>query len=328
MQCGGANDTCIFIGSGGKTYCGKACSGAGDCPSGYDCSPQPVLSIDFASSRQCVPTSQSCTGTSTQCKDDQYEENDTLADVKTKSGLPAGSYSLKSCPGPIFDDEDWYPIDISSETQVSATLNGGTASNLDLFLKDSAGAVIASSTTNGSSESVSACLTPGRYYFHVWAWSQAENSYTLSWSKGGSCNAACVDDSFENDDQISQARQVDLNSGTYKQSGNQICSMDDDWYEVQMFSGETLYSTIKFTQTSYSEDLDLYIYDSTGKQLNDCTELDPFGCDSANGQSSTSNEKMTWPITQSGLYYVVVHGWDGAENSYDVCIDYNASGCP
>ncbi len=221
VQCGGANDTCIFIGSGGKTYCGKACSSSAECPSGYDCSPSPVLSIDFDSSRQCVPSSQSCTGATTQCKDDQYEENDTLLDVKTAPGLPAGSYNLKSCPGPIFDDEDWYPIDISSETQVSATLAGGSASNLDLFLKDSTGTKIASSTTNGSNESITACLAPGRYYFHVWAWSQAENSYSLTWSKGGSCNAACVDDGYENDDQLSQARKVDLNSGTYKQSGNQ-----------------------------------------------------------------------------------------------------------
>jgi hypothetical protein len=100
-----------------------------------------------------------------------------------------------------------------------------------------------------------------------------------------------------------------------------------------MFSGETLHATLKFNQTKTTEDLDLYLYDSPTHQLTQCTEADPFTCDPTNGQSGSSNEKLTWSITKSGVYYVVVHGWEGSSNKYDICIDYTSStkstnGCP
>lgn len=321
VQCGGADDTCIFIGAGSNTYCGKKCSSNADCPSGYSCSPSEVLSIDFESSRQCIPDSQTC-GSTAQCVDDQYEENDTLNAVKTKTALSPGSYDVKSCPGPIFDDEDWYPIDLGADAQVTASISGTSASDLDLFLKDSTGKVVASSAKSGSNESLttSQCLSPGRYYLHVYAWSQAENPYTLTWSKP-SCSGSCQDDSYEDDDNASQARPVDLNGGKFTSTTNAICAYDDDWYEVQMYSGEKIVSTLTFTQTGFEDEIDIYVYDSAGKNLTPC-------CDPNNGQSSTSNEKIVYTIPTSGKYFVVVKGWAGSENLYDICIDYETTSHP
>ncbi len=96
---------------------------------------------------------------------------------------------------------------------------------------------------------------------------------------------------------------------------------------------ETIKATLKFTQTKASEDLDLYLYDPAGVQLTKCTEADPWECDSSNGQSSTSNENLSYKIPATGDYFVVVHGWEGAQNKYDICIDYTStskttSGCP
>ncbi len=331
VQCGASGDSCLYIGS--QSYCGAACSSDNECPTSHICSASPVLSVNGALSRQCVPLSGVCGTPVGQCKDDQYEENDTLADVKTKPGLPAGTYSLKSCPGAVFDDEDWYPIDISSQSTVTATLSGGSSSNLDLFLKDSTGLVVTNSAKPGSQESVTACLSPGRYYFHVWAWSKAENDYTLTWSKQSGCTASCVDDTNEDDDADFEARNADVGSGAYKSSSQKICAWDDDWFAVDMFSGETIKATLKFTQSKSSEDLDLYLYDSSGFQLTYCTESDPLSCDPSNGASGTSNENLSWSISSSGTYYVVVHGWEGSQNSYDICIDYTSSsktsnGCP
>ncbi len=191
----------------------------------HECSTAPVLSVSGKSAKQCIPSSGKCGGSTTQCTDDSHEDNDTLTQVKTKPGLPAGTYQLKSCPGAPFDDEDWYPIDIASESTVTATLSGGASSNLDLMLKDSTGKVVVSSAKPGSQESVTSCLTPGRYYFHVWAWSKAENSYSLTWSKQNGCTAQCVDDSSDtggkNDDNKSQARDADITSGPYKSA---MCS--------------------------------------------------------------------------------------------------------
>ena len=321
VQCGGADDLCIFVGTGSNTYCGKKCSSNGDCPSGYSCSPNAVLSIDWESGRQCVPDSQSCTQTS-QCTDDQYEDNDTLTQAKNKSALPAGNYSMKSCPGAIFDDEDWYKITISGDATVSASISGGSSSDLDLFLKDSTGKVVASSAKNGSSESLttSQCLMPGTYYLHVYAWSSAENSYSLTWSQQ-SCAGSCQDDSEEDDDNATQATQVDLNGGKYVSTTRAICAYDEDWHRVQMFAGEKIVSTLTFSQSSSQEEVDLYIYDPSGVNLTPC-------CDPNNGQSSTSNEKIVYSIPTSGEYFVVVKGWAGSENLYDICIDYETTSHP
>jgi hypothetical protein len=321
VQCGDADDHCIYIGAGSNTFCGQGCTSSSQCPSGYTCSSSPVLSVDFASAKQCVPQSQTC-GSTTQCVDDQYEDNDTLTIAKGKSALPTGTHNLKSCPGPVFDDEDWYKIDITSNQQVTASISGGSASDLDLFLKDSTGKVLASSAKSGSNESLTtaSCLSPGTYYLHVYAWSQAENPYTLTWSKQ-SCSVSCQDDSYEEDDNQAEARPVNLNSGPYTAVSNQICAYDDDWYEMQMYAGESIVATVDFIQTSFDEEVDVYVYNSAGVNLTPC-------CNPNNGQSSDSDEELTYPITQSGTYYVVVKGWAGSENSYGICIDYDTASHP
>jgi hypothetical protein len=334
-QCGGDKDNCIYV--AGDKVCGLYCFDDFDCPLSHKCSASPLNSVGGKKEKQCVPTSGKCGGSTAVCTDDTHEDNDNLTQVKTKSGLAAGSYQLKSCPGPVFDDEDWYPIDITAESTVTATLTGGSSSNLDLMLKDSAGKVIVSSAKPTSQETLTSCLTPGRYYFHVWAWEKAENSYTLTWSKKSGCTAQCVDDSSDtggkNDDNKSQARDADVGGGPYKSAAQQICSMDDDWFKVFMVKDETVKATLKFTQSKASEDLDLYLYDPAGVQLTKCTEADPWECDSSNGQSSTSNENLSYKIPTTGDYYVVVHGWEGAQNKYDICIDYvstskTTNGCP
>ena len=90
---------------------------------------------------------------------------------------------------------------------------------------------------------------------------------------------------------------------------------------------ETAHATLSFTQTSSTEDLDLYIYHD-GVNLTGCSEATPASCDANNGASSHSNEALTWPISVTGTYYLVVHGWSDSENSYDLCIGLQGSDCP
>jgi hypothetical protein len=161
----------------------------------------------------------------------------------------------------------------------------------------------------------------------------ARQCVPLSGKCGTVTPVGCTDDSNEEDDFSFEARTADLNAGAYKSNGQEICAWDDDWYAVELYSGETVRATLKFTQTYATQDLDLYLYDPSGSQLTVCTESDPLSCDPANGQSGNSNENLSWNISTQGTYYVVVHGWDGAENGYDICIDYTSSskssnGCP
>jgi hypothetical protein len=137
----------------------------------------------------------------------------------------------------------------------------------------------------------------------------------------------CVDDSFEDDDSSASANLVDLNVGTYTAESRSICSLDDDWYEVYMYNGETLYASLDFTQLAADEDIDILVY-KDGVHLTGCSEQESWLCDPSNGQSGSANESLAWPIVETGTYNIVVRGWAGSENVYDICVGLNSSSCP
>ncbi len=330
LQCGAAADTCFIVGT--KSYCGKSCTGPSGCPTDYDCSE--VTSVDNVKSKQCVPKSQSCTGGSGgTCTDDKYEENDSRSAVATATPLAAGTYQLQSCSDPYWDD-DYFPIEITSATKIKVSLaSSASGSNLDVLLFDKDGKETAASEGSTSNESFEVCLTdPGRYYIAVWEQLQANAPYTLTWSKEGSCSV-CTEDSLEDNDKIADATLASIASNPYKNTNLQICSMDDDMFRVFLLKDETVHVTLKFNQGKTSEDLDLYFQDKDAKSLVGCDEFDLFSCDPLNGQSSTSNENMDYKVPATGQYYIGVRGWEGAENSYELCVDYTSSskttnGCP
>lgn len=55
-DCGGPDDRCVAL-TGGNSICGKACTGASDCPSGYSCT-----RVDSRSGEQCIPLAGECSG--------------------------------------------------------------------------------------------------------------------------------------------------------------------------------------------------------------------------------------------------------------------------
>jgi hypothetical protein len=327
-QCGVAGDLCVFL--GGDHHCFTACVDSNQCPSGYYCSFSELSSIDNALGRQCIPNDYMCDGGGGGCVDDGFEENDTRTVASGNATLMPGTHpGLKSCPDGNGDDEDYYRLDVSSDAIVALSISGGSTTDLDLALYDSTGTLVDKSDSLSSNESLSQCLTPGIYYARVYGWGSAENSYTLTYGQTPSnCGFSnCSDDGNEDDDNAQLARLVDLNNGVYQSTTNAICGWDDDWFEVQMFNGETLYSTLTFQQNNNAEDLDIYVY-RNGTNLTGCDEQTPQNCDPNNGQSVSSDESLQWPISQSDTYYVVVHGWNGAENLYDICIGLGPNDCP
>lgn len=330
VQCGGPGDNCLRMGSEGKSYCFKACSSDTECPAGYYCSITMMTSVDGASARQCIPETYRCSTQTTplSCTDDAYEENDTREVASGQTALVPGTYSsLRSCPaGSSGDDEDFYKIEITADSQVTASISGGTATDLDLALLDATGTVLSRSESTTSMESVTKCLSPGTYYLRVYAWGTGENSYSLTFQRqAASCAAACVDDPEEPDDNYQSARRVDT-AYPYRSQTNAICSGDDDWYRVYLNANQTIYVTLAFTQTNAQEDLDVLLYRGT-TNLIPCSEADPSGC-SSNGQSATSNENFQYTVASAGYYYVVVHGWNGSANLYDICIGVTSTSCP
>ncbi len=327
VQCGDdPSDHCVFLDNAFRCFSG--CAHSSECPSGYYCSFSTFTSIDGAPGRQCIPDGLQCQPSGGTCVDDSFEENDSLAAAKTIA--PGTHPNLMSCPAPTSgDDEDWYKFVLTGDRLVTVSITGGSATDLDLALKSGAGAVIDKSDSLSSSEQVSACLPAGTYYVHVYAYGTGANPYSLTFSAAAqSCGASCQDDENEDDDNAAQARFVNLNDSPYVSTTQAICSLDDDWYDVFLYAGETLHASLLFSQASGAEDLDLYLYNSALVNLTGCSESTPSACDPFNGQSGTADEKMEWPITTTGTYYVVVHGWAGAENLYDICIGLSDADCP
>jgi hypothetical protein len=268
------------------------------------------------------------------CTDDSWEENDTLEAAATKPALVIGQTvsSLKTCPGATegTEDFDWYKL-VVTQGEVTINLNGTSATDLELGLYGANGLVIAQSLTATSNEQVVRCLQAGTYYVRVDTWKSStttnfgENTYSLSTS---AISKLCAD-VRENDDNTSQATLVTLTNGKWTDTGRTITANDDDYHRVSLTAGQTLRARIAFTH-SLTGDLDLHlirVQSGSPVDLTPCTELNPGLCEPMYGQSISAPEVLTYPITSSGDYYVVVHGWDGSQNSYDICITTNNT-CP
>jgi hypothetical protein len=117
------------------------------------------------------------------CRDDGFEDNDGAVQADARPALAPGAIDATSCPAASGDDEDWYAVDIAGDSVITAELVGGDASDLDLVLVDAAGITVGASTSGESTESLTACLDPGRYYLRVHAYGDARNDYRLAYAR-------------------------------------------------------------------------------------------------------------------------------------------------
>jgi hypothetical protein len=186
----------------------------------------------------------------------------------------------------------------------------------------------------GSRDRLSACVPAGTYFVRAFSYFAGENRYALSWSAApGACAeeddwwTTCWDDDAEDDDGAGGARWTDLNQEVVRSQDNQICSGDDDWYQVYLYDGEVLHATLAFAVDGPGQDLDFHVVDADGSDLTPCSVDDPSGC-SDNGQSGGAGEAIEFTAAAEGSYYLVVRGWDGAENSYDLCASLSSAACP
>jgi hypothetical protein len=314
-QCGGPDDDCVLLGTEGASYCFRGCDDASACGEGFVCSPIEVVSVDGRAARQCVPVDERCAAA--ECADDVLEPNDGIGEARPLE--LGGTAELRMCPvaSTMGSDEDWFAFEVTEESRVSIAIAGAPYPSIDLALIDASGERIGASEDWGSSDDIVRCLTPGTYYARAYSYFAGDNAYALSLtSTPMSCPApgTCDDDDYEDDDGPGEAREpVFQADDRYGSADNQICRGDDDYYHVVLRAGETVYAALAFERTLWNEDLDLIVYDEDGTLLTPC-------CDLENGQSSGSGEHLAFTAPAAGGYYVAVHGWNGSENAYDICL--------
>ena len=329
-QCGGADDHCLRIGVEGDAFCMTGCTADDQCSEGTICSRVELESIEGARGRQCVPIDESC-GEAAGCPSDALESND--SQLLAQPLPPGTTRDLTLCPiGDFGGEDDWYRIELDDDAEVSIALAGGAEPDMDLLLVRDGGPWVAMTGQAGSQDRIAECLPGGSYLLRVDSLFSGQNRYALTWSASRtSCaeppwSETCVDDRNEDDDDIGGARAAAVDAGPYRSQGNSICS-DDDWYAVTLDAGQTLHATLAFGVSGPGQDLDFHVHDASGVDLTPCSVEAPWEC-SANGQSGGAGERMQFTAEESDTYYLVVRGWDGSTNAYDLCASLSAEACP
>tara|TARA_R110002073_G_scaffold103664_3_gene234648 strand:- start:4151 stop:6277 length:2127 start_codon:yes stop_codon:yes gene_type:complete len=329
IQCGDAQDHCVAIGSGSDLVCLSDCGTS--CPADYECSTGDIESVDGANSPQCVPVSLDCSDPGgTVCMDDAFENNDGRPEALANALLAANTtHNLVSCPASIGsgDDEDWFEIAIAEEGSLDVDLAfDGAISDIDVDVYTQDGDFIANSSGFGSTEELRLCVEAGNYLIRVYAFGPAENPYTLRYSSSAqSCTGdSCQADALENDDNLAQATPVNLDAGVFTNASLTICEADQDWFRVELDNSELLAVDLTFEQGT-AGDLDIHFFDSNNVDLTPCSPADVSSCDTENGQSGTSDESAIFEAPASGCtpceFFVVVQGFDGDENDYEIRIE-------
>lgn len=321
VQCGNASDLCVTL--DGDDRCTTSCED--DCGDGEIC--VEVTSVDGEVAMQCAPEAGSCEPQMPECEDDAHEDDDDATQADDADPLPVDmEFEGKSCSADGMDDEDWFLVELDADAQIHVTLEGGGATDLNLALLDDQGETLAQAESGNSNESIEMCLTAGTHYVRVYTFEDGENDYALRYTLDAeACAATCEDDDLEQDDSPAQATYAEVFPDGYSINGRQICSEDDDYYRVELYTGETLIVDLTFDQETAGEDLDLHFLDSDQTDLTPCTEAEPSTCSIAQGQSVTSNEHYEYEVTAGGCapceFWVQVHGWDGAENEYSLSLE-------
>jgi len=212
--------------------------------------------------------------------------------------LELGSWTgLRACP----QDSDWYLFYVEGD-DLSVT-----------FLADDPTAAISAQPVDNGGGLLGAPMAPGET--RVWSEGTLEGNLlalevSAAFSVGGTytlevrkVNDDCVPDGFEPDDGPGDAKIVTGGEATDRT----ICGGEEDWFQVDVAGGSFLHAEAVFYQDD--GDLDLYLIDSDGETILVAKE------------SATDNETLDANIDVGGVYYLMVKGYAGASNGYNLYVE-------
>jgi hypothetical protein len=287
------------------------CARDNDDPSGSEC--------DLLSS---VPEEGSFTFTaysagSSGCEDDDFESNDSSGRATEVTFDSRGEFYagfLKICPANV----DYYRINIPQNHEMFAGIKYTEANGmLQMDLLDSDGSTTLAAGqhyTDGVYVTLGVFSQGRDVYLRVEGGdAQVTNNYSLVVVEREFTQ--CIDDSFEEgggNDTVNDAKFI--TPGTYPD----LTSCDDnDFYEIDLNTGDKLEVSIEFVQEEADGDLDLWVFDEMAATADfiDCDNA--LGC----GITETSDEEViVGSILADGTYYIAVSPYGWVKNTYRMTV--------
>ncbi|BAY22674.1 YD repeat-containing protein [Calothrix sp. NIES-2100] len=204
------------------------------------------------------------------------------------------------------DNSDYYRFQLTSNNTVSFSLTG-LSSNADLYLYNSNGEAIASSTLSSvNNETFSPTLTAGTYYIHINKPDTGSTSYTLQASTL-SLGATSPDNAGNT---LETAKEVGVLTNTVNFSENVGDSDAYDYYRFRLNEN----STVNLNLTGLINNAELYLYRSDGGLINN----------SLGG--GTGNEIVTSNLLAPGIYYALVYRNSAGSTPYNLQLSRTALG--
>jgi hypothetical protein len=231
-------------------------------------------------------------------------------------------------PANVGAERDWYAITAAGGDRITATMTLTNANgNLDLYLLNSIGTVLASSTTTTGTETITFNIAPaagGTYFIRVDPGTpvdaDARNTYSLNVTSAPP--PSCADDAFEQNDTAATATPVTLpfNNTTLVMCGAHVApdnvGAEFDFYSFNLAAGDRI--TPNITLTNANGNLDV-------------TLVSPSGVDVAASWTTSGTETLSYtvPTGAAGNYKVRVEPWNpvdsDARNTYSSAFTVTAA---
>ena len=248
----------------------------------------------------------------TTCSPDTFEPNETKAEAAQIN--PSLYQGLSICdPNPETWDTDWFSLQLTSGTQLSATIsfshNHGDL-GLALFSESGQNALLTSDEIADEETIQYTVETAGTYYLAVFAKTGTNLKVPYALSVSVEQGGGCVNDTNEPNDSQAAGTPVATEDVIYNQM---ICADDEDWFTLNLVAGDSLLATIEFTA---SVDLDLYLVAPDGEVLD-------MGLNGV-GQETVGVD----PIPETGTYALKVEGWPKESTEANYSLEVLASTCP
>ncbi len=225
--------------------------------------------------------------------DDAFEDNDLQSQAWP---ISTGTYNSLVC-----GDDDWFNITVTAGSTLYVDIYfSQSVADLDLQLYNASG-LLNSSAGVTDHEGVSfKSLVTSPYSFRIFRyWNyQSPNSYNMIIS----IFTPAVDDNYEENDVIEDAKYT--SPGVYPSLISRYG--DYDWYYLSVSAGNTL--TVDITFNHLIADLDLYLYDTLGIEVN------------RSASASQDIEIVSYKVTSGGYYYIRVLNYYGSPNTYTMTI--------